>query len=123
MPFYDYVCMDCKKQFTNFFTFEEYGEKTVRCTHCGSVRTERRIGRIQTIFGDSPAFDQDYVNNKSSDAADEDPRTMGKMMRKLQEQSGGQMDPEFDEVVGRLEKGDSIESIDRDYPESSSDPE
>lgn len=123
MPFYNYVCMDCKKQFTNFFTFEEYGKKTVRCTHCGSVRAERRIGQIQTIHGGSLKSDQDFIYNKSSDTADEDPRAMGKMMRKLQEQSGEQMDPEFDEIVGRLEKGDSIESIDRDYPESSLDPE
>ncbi|MHC1771853.1 MAG: FmdB family zinc ribbon protein [Flexilinea sp.] len=123
MPSYDYICTDCKKHFTLFFTFEEYGKKIVRCTRCGSVRTERRIGRIQTIFGDRPTFNQDYVNDKSSDAADEDPRTMGKMMRKLQEQSGEQMDPEFDEVVGRLEKGDSIESIDRDYSESPLDAE
>jgi hypothetical protein len=37
------------------------------------------------------------------------------MMRSFKDQSGEPMAPEFDEVAERLERGDSIDSIDQDF--------
>jgi hypothetical protein len=39
------------------------------------------------------------------------------MMRKMGNEIGEQMPPEFGEVVGRLEKGQSPEEIEQDMPD------
>jgi hypothetical protein len=42
---------------------------------------------------------------------------MGRFMRKMAEESGEELPPEFNEVVGRLEKGESPEDIEKSMPE------
>lgn len=56
-------------------------------------------------FGDMPDFDEN------------DPRSLGRWMRKMSKETGEDLGPEFDEVVGRLEAGDSPENIEKSMPE------
>jgi hypothetical protein len=42
---------------------------------------------------------------------------MGRMMRKMGRELGEDMPPEFDDVVDRLEKGQSPEDIEKDLPD------
>jgi hypothetical protein len=46
----------------------------------------------------------------------EDPRAMANFVRKMSDQMGEPLDPELTEVVGRLEKGESAESIEQSMP-------
>ena len=50
-----------------------------------------------------------------------DPVALGKMMRKMSGELGEDMPPEFDEVVNRLERGQSPEDIERDLPDLAND--
>jgi hypothetical protein len=52
---------------------------------------------------------------------EDDPRAMGRMMRKMSSELGEEMPPEFDEVVDRLERGQSPEDIERELPELAGD--
>ena len=52
---------------------------------------------------------------------DDDPQTLGRMMRKMSQELGEDMGAEFDEVVDRLEKGHSPEEIERDIPDLGTD--
>jgi hypothetical protein len=59
----------------------------------------------------------DFGNiNDPGDLAD-DPRAMARMMRQMGEETGEDLGPEFDEVMGRLEKGQSPEDIERELPD------
>jgi hypothetical protein len=52
------------------------------------------------------------------DALDQDPQALGRMMREMKQQMGANDLPgEFDEVVDRLEKGQSPDQIENDLPE------
>ena len=52
-------------------------------------------------------------------AVDEnDPRSIGKFMRRMGNEMGEDMGPEFNEMVGRLEAGEAPESIESDMPAS-----
>ena len=42
---------------------------------------------------------------------------MGRMMRKMGNEMGEEMPPEFSEVVDRLEKGQSPEDIEKELPD------
>ena len=48
---------------------------------------------------------------------EDDPKAMGKMMRKIGKEMGEELPPEFDEVVDRLEKGQSPEEIESAIPD------
>ena len=49
----------------------------------------------------------------------DDPRELGKEMRKMKEEMGEDLGSEFNEVVERLESGQSPESIEESMPELS----
>ena len=46
-----------------------------------------------------------------------DPQAMGRMMRKMGKEMGEEVPPEFDEVVDRLESGQSPEEIESSLPD------
>ena len=52
---------------------------------------------------------------------EEDPKTMGRMMRKMGKEMGEEMPPEFDEVVDRLEAGQSPEEVEKAIPDLGND--
>ena len=48
---------------------------------------------------------------------EDDQRAMGQMMRKMSREMGEDMGPEFDEVIDRLESGQSPEEIEQAVPD------
>ena len=48
---------------------------------------------------------------------EDDPRALGKFMRKMGQEMGEDMGDEFGEVIGRLESGESPESIEESMPD------
>ena len=53
----------------------------------------------------------------SFEGLDDDPQAMGQMMRKMGKEMGEDLPPEFNEVVDRLEKGQSPEEIESAIPD------
>lgn len=51
------------------------------------------------------------------DVDENDPKSMARFMRKMSGEMGEDMGPEFDEMVGRLESGESPEEIEKSMPE------
>lgn len=51
------------------------------------------------------------------DVDENDPRSIGKFMRRMGSEMGEDMGPEFDEMVGRLESGEDPDSIEADMPD------
>jgi hypothetical protein len=53
------------------------------------------------------------------DLDENDPRSLGRWMRKMSDEMGEDLGPELDEVVGRLESGQSPEEIEHAVPDLS----
>jgi hypothetical protein len=51
------------------------------------------------------------------DVDENDPKSMARFMKKMSGEMGEEMGPEFDEMVGRLEAGESPEEIEKTMPE------
>jgi hypothetical protein len=51
------------------------------------------------------------------DLDENDPKSLGRWMRKMSSEMGEDLGPEFDEVVGRLEAGEDPESIEKTMPD------
>lgn len=116
MPDYQYRCLECKKRFDVFMTYSEYGTHNVQCKHCGSENVERRIGRIRFARSEESRMEE-MADPGSLEGLEDDPRALGRMMRKMSGEMGEELGPEFDEVVNRLEAGQSPEEIEKAVPD------
>jgi putative FmdB family regulatory protein len=116
MPIYQYRCLNCKKRFEVFLSYTEYGAKDVLCPHCTSSRVQRRIGRIRIAKSEESRMD-DLADTSNLEGLENDPRALGRMMRKMSNEMGEEVGPEFDEVVDRLESGQSPEDIEKAIPD------
>jgi putative FmdB family regulatory protein len=117
MPTYDYVCNDCQKRFDVFMTYEEYGNKPVQCEHCGSGNVKRRMPRVRIAKSEESRMDDVTGDLSGLEGLEEDPREMGRFMRKMGREMGEELPPEFDDVVDRLEAGQSPEEIESALPD------
>jgi putative FmdB family regulatory protein len=44
MPAYEYICKDCKKEFTVFLSIKEFeANPKVKCSHCQSDNAARKL--------------------------------------------------------------------------------
>jgi len=97
-------------------SYAEYGTRPVQCTHCGSDQVLRRIGRIRIAKSEESRLDN-LAGPETLAGLEDDPRELGRMMRKMSSEMGEDMGPEFDEVIDRLEAGQSPEDIESDLPD------
>lgn len=116
MPKYEYRCLSCRRRFEIFLPYSEYGTRPVACPHCKSEKVQRRIGRIRVARSDGSRLES-MADPSALEGLEDDPRALGRMMRQMSHEVGEEMPPEFDEVVGRLEAGQSPEEIEQDLPD------
>lgn len=116
MPTYQYICKNCRKRFEIFMSYEEYGSNPVHCPHCQSERVQRRIGRIRFARSEDSRL-EDLADPDKLAGLEDDPKALGRMMRQMSSEMGEELGPEFDEVVDRLEAGQSPEEIEETLPD------
>lgn len=117
MPAYDYRCQNCGRKVRLFFAFSEYGKVSPLCNHCGSQQLRRLIGRVGLAKSEDSRMDSLADDSLLNSLDENDPRSMGRLMRKMSQEMGEDMGDEFNEVVGRLESGESPEAIEQSMPE------
>lgn len=116
MPIYRYRCLNCKKRFEVLLSYKEYGEKAVACPYCSSEDVQRRIERIRVAKSEDSRLDA-LTDPSGLEGLEDDPRALGRMMRKMSNEMGEDVGPEFNEVVDRLEAGQSPEDIEKAIPD------
>jgi putative FmdB family regulatory protein len=117
MPTYDFICNNCEKRFDVFMTFNEYGKKTVHCAYCQSDNVRRRMTKVRIAKSDESRMESAADDFSGMEGLEEDPKALGKMMRKMGHEMGEDLPPEFDDVVDRLEAGQSPEEIESALPD------
>src|SRR3990172_3495502 len=117
MPTYDFVCQNCHQRFDIFLTYAEYGKKTVTCVHCGSQDVRRRLTKVRIAKSEESRMDSMTDDFSGLEGLENDPKALGKMMRKMGREMGEDLPPEFDDVVDRLESGQSPEEIESAMPD------
>lgn len=118
MPTYDFICNACQQRFDVFMTFSEYGTKPVLCSHCGSKDVRRRMTKVRIAKSEDSRMESMANGITSLDALENDPKALGKMMRQMGNEMGEDLPKEFDDVVDRLEAGQSPEEIESSLPNS-----
>jgi putative FmdB family regulatory protein len=117
MPTYDFLCNACEKRFDVFMTFSEYGKKAIHCTHCNSENVRRRMTKVRIAKSDDSRMNSMADDFSGMDGIENDPQALGRMMRKMGSQMGEDLPPEFNDVVDRLEAGQSPQEIESAHPD------
>ena len=120
MPTYDYVCLNCKQRFDVFMSYSEYGKKPVNCVHCGSDQVRRRMTRVRIAKSEETRMES-MMDEFALQGLEDDPKALGQMMKKMGSEMGEDLPPEFDDVVDRLEAGQSPEEIESALPDLGAD--
>ena len=120
MPVYEFRCNDCgRKVALRYATIAEYASATPACPRCHGTNLTRLISRVAIKRSSlSRLFSGDVSDDSAlDDLENADPATLGRALREMGDEVGEDMGPEFDEVVTRLERGESPEDIEAALPD------
>jgi putative FmdB family regulatory protein len=117
MPTYDFICNNCEKRFEVFMTFSEYGKEAVHCAHCESEKVRRRMTKVRIAKSDESRMESMANGFPGLEGIEDDPKALGQMMRKMGGEMGEELPAEFNEVIGRLEAGQSPQEIESALPD------
>lgn len=139
MPIYEFLCGPCNRVYS--FLSQSYDvEKVPACPKCGSSKMRRKVSRVSVIRGGGqsggggaegrfddelgpggPDLDDTRIEREmmrlmaDAEGMDEnDPRQLGRLMRRMAEISGEPMDEQMEEAVRRLESGEDPERVEED---------
>lgn len=126
MPIYEYRCSNCLKKVSIWWpSIAAVHEAGARCEKCGSPKLTRVMSKVRVLrhgSKDSSGSESDTDGDNGMDEGllkemegldENDPRSLGRFMRKMAAQTGESLGEEFEEVVGRLEKGEDPEAIEQ----------
>ena len=116
MPTYDFTCLNCGQRFDVFLSYSEYGSKKVQCVHCGSTSVRRRMTKVRIAKSEESRLES-LGDESALEGMEDDPKALGRMMKKMGKEMGEDLPPEFDDVVDRLEAGQSPEDIESALPD------
>ncbi len=120
MPTYDFVCLNCQQRFDVFLSYSEYGKQPVKCPHCGSENVRRRMTRVRIAKSEESRM-ENMMDESALQGLENDPQALGQMMKKMGREMGEDLPPEFDDVVDRLEAGQSPDEIESALPDLGAD--
>ena len=103
MPIYEYRCQDCRKR-TSVFVRSIGAAVKPRCEHCGGRRLSRLISRVTVVRSGAEGLD-DFDERMLGDVDENDPRSVARLARRMRDQVGEDMGPEFDEAIEQMEAG------------------
>lgn len=121
MPIYEYRCHDCHRRVSIFFRSFSDIEDQPTCPRCKGANLSRLISRVAVVRSEDSRLD-DLADPSMLDGLDEnDPKSIARWMRKMSTETGEEMPAEFDEVIDRLESGQSPEEIEKSMPDLADD--
>ncbi len=121
MPIYEYQCEKCRKV-SNFLVRSVAAHKPPACPKCGHAKMSKLLSRFAPVGGSKTSGGGgDDLSSGGADGMpdmsmlegmdENDPRSMGRVMRRMAEETGEAMPPEMDEMCRRLESGEDPEKI------------
>ena len=107
MPIYEFRCAACRRR-TSLFVRSATSSVAPKCEHCGSSEVTRLMSRFAVHRGDGGGLDD---MGGLDDVDENDPKSVARWARRMKDEMGEDMGPEFDDMVGRIEAGEDPESV------------
>jgi len=118
MPIYEYQCKECGQKARKFWrSFAAVDDASLQCPRCGAYSFQRLVSRVAFVRSEDARLEDLADPTSLAGLDEEDPKSLGRWLRKMGSEMGEEMPPEFDEVIDRLESGQSPEEIEESMPE------
>jgi putative FmdB family regulatory protein len=118
MPIYEYYCTACRKRVSVFFrSFSVASDEAARCPTCDGQELRRLISRVTVLKSEASRLEGMEDPALMSGLESEDPRALAHFMRQMSNEMGEPLDGEMNEVIDRLEAGESPDAIEASMPE------
>lgn len=118
MPIYEYRCHDCKRRVSILWrTLSEAQTGQPRCPRCGGANLTRLVSRVAVLRSEEAHLDSLMDADSLGDLDENDPKSIARWMRKMSKEIGEDAGEEFEEVVDRLEAGQTPEQIEQELPD------
>src|SRR5512136_550697 len=118
MPIYEYFCLDCRRRVSLLWrSFADAETREAVCPRCNGTNMKRLVSRVAVVRSEDSRLDDLEDPGAMAGLDENDPKSLARFMRKMANEAGEELGPEFDEVVGRLEAGEDPESIENSMPE------
>ncbi len=121
MPIYEYRCHDCRRRVSLFFRSFSGIAAEPTCPRCEGTRLTRLVSRVSVVRSEDSRLDDLADPSMLGDLDENDPKSLARWMRKMSSEAGEEMPGEFDEVIDRLESGQSPEEIEEAMPDLAGD--
>ncbi len=137
MPIYEFYCPDCHTVFS-FFSAAVDTAARPDCPRCERPGLDRKPSTFATLKrqgeGEGESEDDPFagldeskieaamgslMNEMGGLESDEDPRAMGRLMRRFSEVAGLEMGEKMEEMVVRMEAGEDPESLEQEMGDDS----
>ncbi len=110
MPIYEFDCNGCGAR-VSVFVRSMSSPVNGKCDRCGGSDLRRVISRFAVVRSGGDEFASLDDESMMSGFDESDPKAMAAWARKMARESGEDMGPEFDEMVERMERGESLDSM------------
>jgi len=118
MPIYEYKCANCGQKARKLWrSFSLVDDASLKCPRCGERQFQRLISRVAVLRSEDEQLENLADPSGLAGLDEDDPRSLGRWLRTMSREMGEDMPPEFDEVIDRLESGQSPEEIEESMPE------
>ncbi|MEI6278786.1 MAG: cytochrome C [Verrucomicrobiae bacterium] len=130
MPIYEFYSPDTNKVYSFFARSLSQGEKCPRCPDKPGAKMERMVSRFAVTGRASeksaaapdpgaPRMERVMAEMEREmsglDESNPDPRSLGRMMRKMTEATGQAMPKEMEQMIRRLESGEDPEKLEEEF--------
>ncbi len=118
MPIYEYYCNDCKRRVSLLWpSFADAASRAPVCPRCHGTDLRRLISKVAILRSEESRLDNLADPSALGGLDEDDPKSLARYMRKMADETGEDLGPEFNEVVGRLEAGEDPEAIEKSMPD------
>lgn len=116
MPIYEYRCEDCGRR-TTVLHRSVSNIKQPTCPRCEGTNLKRLISNVSYVRSEEARLESLADPSTWGDLDEDDPKSLARFMKKMSNEMGEDLGPEFEEVVDRLEAGQSPEEIEEEMPD------
>jgi putative FmdB family regulatory protein len=107
MPVYEFACNACGAR-VSVFVRSMSSPINGKCERSGGTDLRRLVSKFAVLKSSGGSGDAG-MDDMMAGFDENDPRAMAAWARRMQQETGEDMGPEFDEMLGRMERGESLE--------------
>ena len=112
MPIYEYRCRACRKR-SNIFVRSMSTAVKARCEHCDSTKLNRLVSRVVSPRSGGESLDS-FDESMLADVDENDPRSVARFARRMRDEMGDELGPDFDQAIDQMEAGEMPDDGDMD---------